>query len=237
MRLHRFLLNQPIGEAKDITITDTDLLHQWKNVFRFTTGTRLILFDNSGFEYLGLIARLSNLEGKVKIVNKEDRQAVSYPEICLFAALIKKDHFEWVIEKATELGVSQIVPVVTDRSEKKSLNMERANKILKEASEQSGRAKMPKLNEPTAFEEILSSIEVGDEEKIKILSIDPKGEAWPKADKFDTKLGAFVGPEGGWSPRELQLFKLKKIPIYRLGSQVLRAETAAVALLSLLTLG
>ena len=237
MRLHRFLLEEPIGGAKEVLITNSDLIHQWKNVFRFTTGTRLVLFDDSGLEYLGLIDRISNLGAKVKILSAEDKNDVSYPEICLFAALIKKDNFEWIIEKATELGVSQIVPVISDRSEKKGLNMARAEKIIKEASEQSGRVKLTKLKEPQALEDLLKSIEVGDKEKIKIISIHPAGKEWPGKGAFNKEMGVFVGPEGGWTERELQLFKLKKIPIYSLGPQVLRAETAAVAVSSLLILG
>ncbi len=241
MRLHRFLIEEVIGGAEEIMITDSELIHQWKNVFRFTTGTRLILFDGSGFEYLGLIDRLSNLGAKVRILSKEDKNNVPYPEICLFAALIKKDNFEWIIEKATELGVSQIVPVLCDRSEKKGLNMVRAKKIMKEASEQSGRVKLPRLNEPQALEDLLKSIKIGDEENLKIFSIDPKGKIkfGNLASKWKEvkEIGVLVGPEGGWSERELELFRLKKIPIYSLGPQILRAETAAIAVASLLILG
>ncbi len=247
MRLHRFLINEEIGEKQEIIISDADLIHQWRNVFRFTTGTQLVLFDNTGFEYLGLIDRISHLGVKVRIISKEDKNNVSYPKVSLYAALIKKDNFEWIIEKATELGVSQIVPVVSDRSEKKGLNLGRAEKIIKEASEQSGRVKLPRLNKPTALEELLESIRMEDEEKIKKISknseekikffaLDPKGKKWPSNGTFEKEIGVFVGPEGGWTERELQLFKLKKIPIYSLGSQILRAETAVVSSLALLLL-
>jgi 16S rRNA (uracil1498-N3)-methyltransferase len=240
VRLHRFLIEEKIGEAREVVITDKDLIHQWKNVFRFTTGTQLILFDDSGFEYLALMARLNNLEARLRIL-KKDRRNVLSPEICLFAALVKKNNFEWIIEKTTELGVSQIVPVISDRSEKKGLNMSRARKIIKEASEQSGRVKLTILKEPTTLEELLKSIEVGDEEKIEIFSIDPKGEErlsdLVAKSEFGQEIGVFIGPEGGWSERELELFRLKSIPIYSLGPQILRAETAAIAVCSLFLLG
>ncbi|HZS43272.1 MAG TPA: RsmE family RNA methyltransferase [Candidatus Paceibacterota bacterium] len=237
MRLHRFLLTEEIADRKEVIISDSDLIHQWRQVFRFTVGTQLILFDNSGFEYLGLISKLSHLGAVVRILNKEDR-STSLPEVCLFAALIKKDNFEWIIEKTTELGVSQIVPIISDRSEKKGLNMIRAKKIIKEASEQSGRVKLTRLNEPTDLEELLKSLDKGDEEKVKIFSIDPKGKPFDEkiSAKIAREVGVFVGPEGGWTERELELFKRKRIPIYSLGSQILRAETAAVAIASLLLL-
>ena len=158
----------------------------------------------------------------------------------LIAALIKKDNFEWIIEKATELGVTGIIPVISERSEKKSLNMERGNKILVEASEQSGRVTLPQLKNPQSLAEVIQSVTQADEEKMNLISIDPEGKPWPKSGfgQFDSKpAGIFVGPEGGWSDRELEMFKEAGIAIYSIGSQVLRAETAAVAVSSLLLLG
>ncbi len=235
MRLHRFLIEEEIGDRKEITITDSELLHQWRNVFRFTTGTQLLTFDNSGFEYLALISRISHLGASLKIINKEERD-LSGPKVSLFAALIKKSNFEWVVEKATELGVSRVVPIISDRSEKKGLNMVRAKKIIKEASEQSGRVRLTKLNSPINLEDLIVSLEIKKGKKINNIVIDPTGDIFPPSEKFAEEVGVFVGPEGGWAERELQLFKLKNIPIYSLGPQILRAETAAIAVTSFLLL-
>src|SRR5262245_38238239 len=77
MRLHRFLVNEKIGDSKEIIVSDPDLIHQWRNVFRFTTGTQLVLFDDSGFEFLTIIDRISHLGVRLRILNKEGQDTSS----------------------------------------------------------------------------------------------------------------------------------------------------------------
>jgi 16S rRNA (uracil1498-N3)-methyltransferase len=236
MRLHRFFITDHLRNKKDISIFDDELIHQWKDVFRLKAGDRLILLDNTGFEYLSEIGLLAKGEAQVKIIEGNISENIPKKDIWLFAALIKKDNYEWIIEKGTEIGVSHFVPIISDRSEKKNLNMERAQKIIKEASEQSARGKLPELHEIVDLETALQkstptlvAFDVGgmpfDVAKFKspstLLGVGP------------TQIGIFVGPEGGWSDRELELFKQKNIPIYSLGSQILRAETAAIVIPSL----
>lgn len=238
MRLHRFYIQQKIGDETRVTLSDRGLIHQLKDVFRFVAGARVLLFDNSGFEYLAIVVSIQFNEVKLEILEKHDKTSKAQ-EVWLFAALIKKDNFEWIIEKATELGVSGIVPITAERSEKKSLNLERGAKILMEASEQSGRVTLPQLEEPQTLSEVIQSVTHRDEGKMNFISIDPEGEPWPAELNRETKksVGVFVGPEGGWSDRELAMFKDANIPIYSIGSQVLRAETAAVEISALLLLG
>jgi 16S rRNA (uracil1498-N3)-methyltransferase len=242
MRLHRFYVPIDIEEKGEITLSEYSLIHQLKNVFRFNVGTRVILFNNSGFEYEGMITLLKNNEARVLIDKATDKRNVTQKEVWLFAALIKKDNFEWIIEKATELGVSHIVPVISERSEKKSLNLERGNKILIEASEQSGRVILPTLKEPRTLSDVIQDVTQGrlnkNEEKMKLFLIDPRGESVLHTKGFtEQNIGIFIGPEGGWTERELELFKESDIEICNIGSQILRAETAAVAVSALLLLG
>ena len=242
MRLHRFYIKEKVGDEEIIVLSDYDLIHQMKNVFRFNVGTEVLLFDNSGYEYLAVIVVLKNNQVQFQVIEKKDKRALvsNLPEVTLYASLIKKDHFEWIIEKATELGVSRIVPIVSERSEKKSLNIKRGIKILIEASEQSGRVTLPELQNIQSLSDVIQGVTQQDEGNMNLISIDPEGKKWSisEVDHLKNKsIGVFVGPEGGWSDRELAMFKEANIPIYNIGSQVLRAETAAIVITALLLLG
>jgi 16S rRNA (uracil1498-N3)-methyltransferase len=152
----------------------------------------------------------------------------------------QEDKMEWVVEKATELGVSKIIPIISERSEKKSINMERANKIAIEASEQSGRATIPEILEPVDLStELLEEIKKRgfdlitlDTNSTSLLATRPNGSSG-REERGDA---IFIGPEGGWSDKELNLFADAGAQIYSLGKLTLRAETAAVAALSKISL-
>src|SRR3989338_5215426 len=157
MRLHRFYIDKKI-EGKEVFVKEERLLNQWRKVFRYKTGDRVILFDGSGMEFIGELKDLKKEEVKIEIL--EEREGILPKkigrEIVLCQSLIKKDKMEWVVEKATELGVSKIVPIISERSEKKGFNLERAKKIAIEASEQCGRADVPEICEIQKLETILS---------------------------------------------------------------------------------
>lgn len=240
MRLQRFYINFPLEHTRE-TLKDERLIHQWRNVFRYNVGSEVILFDGSGNEYDSVIEKLNNREAEVRLVS-ERKGIVPERRILLFQSLIKKDKMEWVIEKATELGVSKIVPIVSERSEKKGFNLERAKKIAIEASEQCGRADVPEI---TSSQQLAASIQ---ECEGKIIAFDPSGESLElgakslerkkESEALSSKLAPlslFIGPEGGWTEKELEIFKQKEAKILSLGPLTLRAETAAIA--GILSLG
>lgn len=248
MRLHRFFIEEHLRNKKSITLYEADIIHQLKDVFRVRAGDQLILLDNSGFEYISEIVMIASGKAEIKIIDSAAALNVPHKEVWLFASLIKKDHYEWVLEKCTELGVSHFVPMVSDRTEKKDLNIDRAHKIVKEASEQSGRGIMPTIHDVRSFTDALTHAE---ENNIKIFSFHVGGESLDKEKVFNKQstlekslgipqekqaIGIFIGPEGGWSDKEVSMFKEKNIPLYSLGNQVLRAETAAIAISSLMLL-
>ena len=220
-----------IGDRKEITISDSGFLNQWRHVFRLNTGAIVVLLDNSGFEYLAQFTTLTYLKAEFAILEKRKNKFLPKKEVFLFQALIKTDKFEWILEKGTELGVSHFRPVITHRAVAKKLNLPRARKIIRESAEQSGRGLLPSLYEPMKLEELVSTYE------FPYIAFDPTGKPWTHKD-FETTnaLGVLIGPEGGWSEQELKLLRDKNIPVISLGPQILRAETAAVALASLLLL-
>jgi 16S rRNA (uracil1498-N3)-methyltransferase len=232
MRPHRFFIEEKLEGKQKLTITRKDLIHQWKNVFRLQSGDKVILLDHTGYEFSFKICSISNKDVDIELIDVTQNNNVSHREIWLFASLIKKDNFEWILEKGTELGISHFVPILSERSEKKGLNIERAKKIIKEAAEQSGRATLPELHDIVSLEDAVSS-----QNSIHLVCFSPTGEKF-EMKNFDQfkKLGFFIGPEGGWSEKELEFFKEKKVPTYSLGTQILRAETAAIAVSSLLLL-
>jgi 16S rRNA (uracil1498-N3)-methyltransferase len=139
-----------------------------------------------------------------------------------------------VVQKATELGVAQIIPVLCERSEKKNINMERLEKIAVEASEQSGRGDVPIIGQIIELPDLLKSQFLPKEKMVLNFGGEYIGDTLQT--KVSKELAIFIGPEGGFSEKELKDFASHKIPSISLGPQILRAETASIAVVSLLLL-
>ena len=232
MRLHRFFVEERIAPEGRVVIRDGRILHQWRAVLRLQAGNEVILFDGFGADHRCELASLEKKEAVCLVRESVKSAAAPSTQLFLFVSLIKRVRFEWLLEKATELGIAQIRPVIADRSEVKKFNLERAKEIVREAAEQSGRGTLPALYEPMGLQNVFQEYHF-----FQNIAFDPHGELfqaehWKKEDK----LGAFIGPEGGWSARELEFFRSQKVPLYSLGSTTLRAETAAVAATALLLL-
>lgn len=232
MRLHRFHLSTPI-EKETFDITDRDIVHQWKSVFRYNVGSQVILFDGSGTDYLCVITSLRNLGASVEVLKSKSTEDLP-KNIYLCVALIKKDNLELVVQKATEIGVNHIIPIICERSEKRKLNMDRMRKIAKESSEQSGRGNIPTIHEITKIPTLFTSGVLPQEKVV----FDPSGvqfrQWWNGVNQ--NSIATFVGPEGGFTPAELNQFRAYNVPVVSLGNRILRAETAAISVSSLLLL-
>lgn len=225
MRLHRFYIEQIVGGQKEITLTDSDLIHQLLNVFRLRSGDQVIVFDGSGFEYVTQTISISKKELVLEII-----LATNKPEqgrkVSLYLALIKKGNFELAVEKATELGVTEIHPIISERSEKKGINMERLQKIVKEASEQSGRTILPLIYPQLTLETVVSQQKTRNE--VGVVFHTNSGPLSSVEERAGVRLGLFIGPEGGWTEKEIELFKQNNFEFRSLGQNILRAETAAI---------
>lgn len=225
MRLHRFFVNQPI-EFTITVVEDERLIHQWRDVFRYNIGSEIIIFDGCGVEYDAVIEKMTNREAKLRLIS-ERQGLVPNQKIILCQSLIKKDRMEWVVEKATELGISKIVPILSERSEKKGFNTGRARKIAIEASEQCGRADIPEIME---IMDLVSGFKsYGDDALVFDQSSHSTSLPLKGKRKIDPVVSVFIGPEGGWSDKELEMFKKEKARVFSLGPFTLRAETAVIA--------
>lgn len=222
MRLHRFYVNPTSFQLKhDFWLHDDAVLHQWNKVLRYQSGQQVVLFDGIETERLYEITELKADEAHLNLITDFERQ-LPQKDIYLMWSLLKKDKNDWVLQKATELGVSHFVPLLAERSERADFDVERAQKIVIEAAEQCGRSDIPSLRDPmlvkTAVEHMKSDIQ---------LFICEQGNSHVDTEK-SSKIGLLIGPEGGWSDQEKQLFTDHTLAHIGLGTFTLRAETAAI---------
>ena len=221
MRLHRFYVGKDFELKHNFWLHDMRLINQWKRVLRFQSGQQVLLFDGVETERLYKLLELTDTEAHLELVTDFERTLPS-KNVYLFWSLLKKDKNDWVLQKATELGVSHFIPLLADRSEKTGFDVERAEKIVIEAAEQCGRSDIPNVREPMLVATALDHMG----SKIPLMICEQGGER-PDALKTDS-YGMLIGPEGGWTDKEIALFAEHNLAHLGLGDLTLRAETAAV---------
>ena len=222
MRLHRFYVApDSVALTQDVWINNDELRNQWVKVLRYREGDEVVLFDGIAVERLYKIVVIEPDAVKLQFVTEFERK-LPIQHVYMFWSLLKKDKNDWVIQKCTELGVSNFVPLIADRSEKMGFNVERATKIAIEAAEQCGRSDIPHIREPLSVAEAIGEYN----DKITLLLCDERSETLRK--DSEKPAGVLIGPEGGWTEAELDKFKTAELGSLQLGGLTLRAETAAV---------
>jgi 16S rRNA (uracil1498-N3)-methyltransferase len=230
MKTHRFFIKK-IEEGPEINITDPDVLHQMHHVLRLKKGDPVDIFDGQGKHISG---RIKEVLKKYSIISAESLKfsSTGYThKIHIAPALIKKDKFEWVVQKCTEIGVESFSPIISERTEKMKINEDRLQKIIIEACEQSGKVLIPKLYEPTNIEDFLKQNQKNlfaldfCETLIDVSQIKSLHEAT-----------FLIGPEGGWGESDQVLFEKYNVKKISLGNSILRAETASIAIASIVLL-
>jgi len=221
MKLHHFIINQNLTIGTMI-VNDFEFVHQLKDVLKLKTGEKIVVCDGQGNFGEAEIMKFGNKEIILELSDikfQEKRR-----EVNLYCAILKKDNFEWVAQKATEVGVSKIIPVLTERTVKTNLNFERLEKIVREAAEQSERAWLPEVGEIVEFKKAIKDA------KGEKIMFEASGEHSPQPLSICREGGTsvFVGPEGGWSEKEIALARENNFQILSLGKNILRAETAAI---------
>ena len=226
MRLHRFYVLQPLGEV--VVIDDASTIKQWAKVFRYKKTDLVILFNGEG---LDVTYSITSISFKECILTRKDSLPSYIPnkKVSLYCSIIKKDLFEFVVQKASELGITTIVPVIGARALHKNLNLERLKMIAVESAEQCGRGDIPDISETILLSQALESIPKDD--TVVVLTIDGipyKDLVLQKKIRTSGIVHLFIGPEGGWSEEEMTVFKDNSLTFVSLGNTVLRAETAAI---------
>ncbi|MCX6757284.1 MAG: RsmE family RNA methyltransferase [Candidatus Nomurabacteria bacterium] len=222
MKIHRFIDNFDLS-GNEIEITG-EIAHQMAKVLKLEIGEQVELCDGKGTNAQGKIKTLSKNSTIVEI-EKISKEPHAQKSVSLFCAVLKKENFELVVQKATECGVDKIIPIITTRTIKMGLNMERLQKIAREACEQSQRSILPEVLEPMSFEE---SFEIAKLNNINII-FDASGEdLLEKITNNKNSSGIWIGPEGGWTPEEIKKTEENNFKKLSLGKNILRAETAAI---------
>ncbi|MEI6480854.1 MAG: RsmE family RNA methyltransferase, partial [Candidatus Saccharibacteria bacterium] len=145
MKIHRFYVPD-MNFEHNFWLKDGPILHQWTKVLRFRPGQEVVLFDGQQQDIQYKITEITNTEAHLEYITDRELQ-LPKRELYLFWSLLKKDKNDWVLQKCTELGVSHFMPLIADRSEKTGFNIERAQKIVIEASEQCGRSDIPRIRD------------------------------------------------------------------------------------------
>lgn len=221
--------------------------HYLKNVLRRSAGDEVRLFNGRDGEFAAEIAELRK-KGGVAAVRERTRVQETEPDLTLCFAPVKRGPLETIIQKATEIGVAHLCPVITERTVAPKMNVERLQAIATEAAEQSGRLTVPSVNEPMKFAHMLAEWpegrrllfcdEAGDDETQEWGG--REGRARPVLEALkdtDSKAGCWAvltGPEGGFTPEERNILRAKSfVTAATLGPRILRADTAAIAALTL----
>ena len=206
--------------------------HHLIHVLRVKSGDVLRLFNGREGEFRATVSSL----GKRKLelsVHENLRPQSADPNLWLCAAPIKKTHFDFMLEKATELGVSEIQPILTQRTQIREMNADRVYALCREAAQQSDRLSIPSIGLPVALDDL---IDVFPADRALIVCAEwgearPIHEALTSSDlRAFSKAAIITGPEGGFAAEELEKLRAAKNGFFvRLGPRILRADTAAIA--------
>ena len=227
----RLFVTAALGPDQRVAL-DSDRTHYIRNVMRRAIGDEVGLFNGRDGEWLGRIDTYGKGTTGIALTTQRRPQAAS-PDIWLAFAPIKRQRIDFIAEKATELGVALLWPVMTRRAEPSRVNTERLTNIAIEAAEQTERLDIPVVREAVQLEKMLA--EWPRERTLFVCA--EAGEALPIAEAMVAHRGApagfLIGPEGGFAAVELDaLRKLPFVVAIGLGPRLLRAETAAVAALA-----
>jgi 16S rRNA (uracil1498-N3)-methyltransferase len=245
---HRFFLSPellsgdwPAQPGSALVRLPPDLSRQLFTVLRLRPGARVLLLDGSGWEYLAELAGGGAKEALARILERRPSAGEPRLHLTLYAALLKGQHLEWVLQKGTELGVSAFVPIVTVRTIvrgatgvafKKRARWER---ILREAAEQCRRARIPQLSDPLPFADACREA-ASSHERVFMPYVQESGRGLAEAacGAPPERAALLIGPEGGFDETEARLALERGIEPVSLGPRTLRAETAALAAATIL---
>jgi 16S rRNA (uracil1498-N3)-methyltransferase len=236
--VHRFYVPPESITSGEAAIKG-DAARQIARVLRMQPGDTVCLFDGSGDEYVVRLALFGRDEARGEVVERRAGQAEPAARVTLYLALLNKpDKFEWALQKCTEVGASSFVSVLSARTVAGTPNpsrYQRWSRIVQEAAEQSGRTRLPALEPALPFESAVGHTASSGLAVIPSLGAPvPLAAALkPLARQPSPNLNIFIGPEGGFTTEEASAAESAGVLPVTLGPRTLRAETAAVAALSL----
>ncbi len=235
--MRRFYVDPDEARKEYPQIKGQDFRHMQK-VLRHEPGDRVILIDGSGFEYLSVIEKMNSSKAFLSVLDKKWSETASPLELTVAQGFLKEKKMDTIIRHLTELGLTRWIPVISQRSvarpdhRRMHERMRRWNAIAVESMKQCGLSRIPDISEVMTFEALIESKEAYDG---KIIFWEE--ETAPLKDLFPDnpkKILVLVGPEGGFSPEEVNHAKGCGFKSASLGPRILRAETASIAACTLL---
>ena len=225
--LPRLFVEAPLGPGARVEL-DAAQSNYLGNVLRMKDGARLLLFDGSSGEWLAEVAEAGKKRMTLSVV-EPTRAQEHVPDLWLAFAPVKKGRVDWLVEKAVELGVARLLPVITQRTIVDKLNLERLRAHVIEAAEQCGRTALPALEEPKKLKDVLTALP-----KDRILYFADEEGGAPLTDAVRPGPAAIlIGPEGGFTDEERATIRAHPAACaITLGPRILRADTAALAAIS-----
>ena len=246
MSTHRFFVPPPQIRDGEVCLRGSDAWHITK-VLRLGMGANVIVFDGRGHEYRVVLERTKRQEIHGRVVEQWEKQTESPLKLSLVQGMPKGDKLDLIMQKATEIGLFELIPLASERSHWTSVSgqmsaakvhqrLERLSRIGIEASKQSCRSSVPFIRPVVTVEEFLSAPPEADlklllweEEQGKRLKETLRAQEKPIASAV-----VLIGPEGGFTPEEAQRFQASGFQSVSLGQRILRTETAGIAVLSIL---
>ena len=225
----RFFCIDPVQQYATFAIDARVAQHV--RVLRLRAGEAITLFDGAGGEVPAALVRIDKREVLVSTSVRLNVERELSRAVTLYPAFIANDRFDWLVQKATELGVTAIQPTFTERSQRipgdVAKRVEHWRSVAIAACEQCGRNQIPKIHAPVTLSDALEAM--GDQ---SLILLDADGSTDISAVTTTSSSAVFIGPEGGFSPSELDALRKRCDHRLRLGPTVLRAETAAIASLA-----
>lgn len=234
MPISRIYQNIPLKTGQDVQLSD-GAFHHLARVLRAKAGELVVIFNGQGGEYKGVIATITKKNIVVTIHHEIEREAESSLNIILAQGISRGEKMDYTIQKAVELGVKKIIPLITERCTVK-LNQERSERrwqhwqsIIIGACEQSGRNYIPELSLPQFFENWVTAAKA---DFCFVLAPNSNNHLKEIVIPNRSHVILAIGPEGGWTEKEEQIAKNKDFMGLNLGPRILRTETAAIAALT-----
>ena len=226
--LPRLFVRAALGEGATVGL-DIGQANYLGNVMRKSVGDELLLFDGRSGEWLAAVAEAGKKRMTLK-VERRTREPEILPDLLLAFAPVKRAQTDWLVEKATELGVARLQPVMTRRTIAERVKLERLEAIAIEAAEQCGRTLLPQIVAPLSLEQFLTSGRTGR----RLYFADEQGGETAASALRPGPAAILIGPEGGFADEERELVRAAPDAVaISLGPRILRAETAALAAASL----
>lgn len=222
--LPRLFIATPLSDGMQVEL-DAAQSNYLGNVMRLKEGDQLLLFDGMSGEWLAKVAEAGKRRMSLSVV-EPSRPQESVPDLWLAFAPVKKGRVDWLVEKAVELGVARLQPVITQRTIVDRLNLDRMRAHIIEAAEQCGRTALADIDEPVRLDTFLKARDP----KRRLYFADESGGAPALAAYTPVPAMILIGPEGGFTPEEAEAIRAApNVMAISLGPRILRAETAALA--------